>query len=126
MAAVIGTDIEGVQVVVKLPEYAQWQDRLVTTVGNLRYDPASRQVIWEIPQLARNNSEIQAEFSLNFKPLASQRNKIIVLLPVVEAQATDTVTKGSIKRSASVKTSKLEDDSVVQSVNLDAASGLIK
>jgi putative component of toxin-antitoxin plasmid stabilization module len=119
-------DLEGVRVAVKLPEYAQWQDRLVTTVGNLRYDPASRQVIWEIPQLARNNSEIQAEFSLNFKPLASQRNKIIVLLPVVEAQATDTVTKGSIKRSASVKTSKLEDDSVVQSVNLDAASGLIK
>lgn len=119
-------DLENVKVAVKLPDYAQWQEKSVASLGTLSYDQASRQVFWEIPKLSRTATELKAEFSINFKPLTAQRNKIIILLPAVEATATDALTKAAIRRNGLLKSSKLEDDLVVQSVNLDAASGLIK
>ena len=119
-------DLEAVRVAVKLPDYSSWQEKSTVSVGTLRYDAASREVIWELPKLAKVLGDATADFSLNFKPTSSQRNKIIVLLPACEATATDSITKGSIKRLSKVKTSKLEDDAIVRTVNLDAASGLVK
>lgn len=119
-------DLEAVRVAVKLPEYASWQDKLFVSAGSLRYDANSRQVIWELPKFAKALGLASADFSLNFKPSAKDRNKIIVLLPACEASATDSLTKGIIKQFSLPKTSKLEDDKIVKSVNLDAASGLVK
>ncbi len=119
-------DLEAVRVAVKLPEYASWQDKLSVSAGSLHYDANSRQVIWELPKFAKALGLASADFSLNFKPSSKDRNKIIVLLPACEASATDSLTKGIIKQFSLPKTSKLEDDKIVKSVNLDAASGLVK
>jgi len=119
-------DLETVKVAVKLPEYAKWQEKSSLSGGSIRFDETSKQVIWELQNLSKAMGEATAEFSLNFKPTTSQRNQIIILLPMCEATATDVLTKSGIRRTSKVKTSKLEDDTIVRTVNLDAASGLIK
>ncbi len=119
-------DLDTVKVVVKLPDYVSWQQKSSLSGGAIRWDAASRQVIWELQNLPKTIGEATAEFSLNFKPRADQRNQIIVLLPACEATANDMLTKTAIRRTSKIKTSKLEDDAIIRTVNLDAASGLIK
>jgi len=119
-------DLDTVKVSVKLPDYVTWQEKSQLSAGTIRWDETSRQVIWELQNLPKTAGEATAEFSINIKPKPEQKNQIIIILPMADANANDISTKGSVHRTSKVKTSKLEDDDIVRTVNLDAASGLIK
>jgi len=119
-------DLDNLQVFVKLPDYVSWQDKSSLSAGMMRFDEASRTVFWELQNMPKTMPELTAEFSININPISQQRNQIIVLLPTAEAHANDTITKSIIRRLASVKTSKLEDDEIVQAMNPVASGGLVK
>lgn len=119
-------DLNTIQMRVTLPEHVAWQEKSYLNSGSMYYDVATRQVVWEIQNMPKTTPELTAEFSVNVRPLTSQKNQIIVLLAPAEAEAIDAVTGVQVKRQAKVKTSKLEDDTIVRSVNLDAANGLIR
>lgn len=105
-------ELTDVNIEVKLPSYISWGDKGRTSVGGIRYEQDEHKVIWQIGRLPLSVYKVDGEFSINFIPSDSDRDKIMVLLPASIVKAIDNETKGNIERLASPKTTKLEDDSI--------------
>ncbi len=105
-------ELTDARVVLALPSYVAWDNNNTTNVGNIYYDNATRQVIWEIGRLPVSVYRVDAEFSISLTPSDSDRNKILVLSPGATVSATDTETKETIIKKTSPKTTKLEDDDI--------------
>ena len=104
-----------------LPKDVEWDDKNRTTVGTINFDEASRKVVWDIGRLPMDIYEVLAEFNIKIVPSENNRNKIMVLLSGTDVYAIDTVTNSEIKSIGGAKTTKLEDDDIV-----DAEGGLIR
>ncbi|MFA6194448.1 MAG: hypothetical protein WC719_01710 [Patescibacteria group bacterium] len=105
-------ELTDARVVLALPSYVVWDNNNTTNVGNIYYDNATRQVIWEIGRLPVSVYRVDAEFGISLTPSESDRNKILVLSPGATVSATDTETKETIVKKTSPKTTKLEDDDI--------------
>lgn len=105
-------ELTDARVVLALPSYVAWDNNNSTNVGNIYYDNATRQVIWEIGRLPVSVYRVDAEFGISLTPSESDRNKILVLSPGATVSATDTETKETIVKKADPKTTKLEDDDI--------------
>ncbi len=105
-------ELSDTRVVMSLPSYVEWDNNNSTKVGNLYYDNASRQVIWEIGKLPVSVYRVDAEFGISLTPSTGDRNKILVLSPGSTVSATDTETRETITKKTGPKTTKLEDDDI--------------
>jgi hypothetical protein len=105
-------ELTDTRAVFTLPPYVTWNDNSATNVGNLNYDEATRQVIWEIGRLPVSVYRVDAEFGISITPADSDRNKILVLSPGSTVSALDTETKDTITKKIGSKTTKLEDDDI--------------
>lgn len=105
-------ELTDTRVVFNLPSYVTWENSNTTNVGNLYYDAASHQVIWEVGRLPVSVYRVDAEFGLSLTPSESDRNKILVLSPGSVVNAMDTETKSLITKKLGAKTTKLEDDDI--------------
>ena len=108
-------DLNNVQISTQLPAYVVWSGKEQASLGQLRYDQANHRVIWEIDYLPTNVRQPKAEFSISITPVASNKNQIMVLLSGTKIVAQDTVTGDEISRTNSAKTTKLEDDDMIDS-----------
>lgn len=95
-----------------LPAYVNWEGAQNTNVGNIYYDEASRQVIWEIGRLPVSVYRVSSDFNISLSPSESDRNKILILSPGSVVTAMDTETKGTITVKTDGTTTKLEDDEI--------------
>jgi hypothetical protein len=95
-----------------LPDYVTWNDKNRTTVGNIYYDESGRKVVWEIGRLPVSVYEAGAEFNISITPVESDRNKVLVLIPGTNIEATDSETNSTISKVGKAKTTKLEDDPI--------------
>lgn len=95
-----------------LPDYVSWNDKNQTTVGTIYYNESNRKVIWEIGRLPVSVYEANAEFNISITPAESDRNKVLVLMPGTNVQATDSETNSTISKVGKAKTTKLEDDPI--------------
>jgi hypothetical protein len=68
--------------------------------------------------LPANNHEATGEFSIGITPRSDQKNQIIVILPGSTVTAIDNVTQARLEFTAQAKTSRLEDDTIVQTDGL--------
>jgi hypothetical protein len=100
------------RVVFNPPSYVKWDEKSTTNVGNLSYDSANHQVIWEIGRLPVSVYRADAEFGISLTPTAGDRNKILILSSGSNISATDTETKDVITKKVDAKTTKLEDDDI--------------
>lgn len=105
-----------------LPPYVTWENGNTTNVGNLYFDKASRQIIWEIGRLPLSVYRADAEFSISITPTDADRNKILILSPGSTVSAMDTETKDTIIKKIGSKTTKLEDDDIASLNN----SGIVQ
>jgi len=105
-------ELTDARVILPLPGYAVWDNNNLTSVGNIYYDSATHQVIWEIGRLPVSVYRVDAEFGISLTPAESDRNKILVLSPGATVSATDTETKETITKKTDAKTTKLEDDDI--------------
>jgi hypothetical protein len=105
-------ELSDTRVVFSLPSYVSWSNGGSTNVGNLYYDDASHSVIWEIGRLPVSVGSVAASFNISITPTAADRNKILVLSPGSTVSAMDSVTTATITKTASPKTTKLEDDDI--------------
>jgi hypothetical protein len=110
-------ELEEVKVVASLPPYVSWDDKSRATVGSIYYDAENHRVIWDIGRMPLNLFRADAEFNISVVPTADDVDKIIVLKPGSRLTAKDTVTGAEIIRITDAKTSKLEDDQIVQQNN---------
>ncbi|MBU4374946.1 hypothetical protein KKH38_00340 [Patescibacteria group bacterium] len=108
-------ELSGLQVIANLPNYVKWDNKNRASAGNIQYDSETGNVVWQIGRLPNTVYRADAEFNISITPAADDINKIMVLLPGTIAQAVDYETKDSINKTGSAKTTKLEDDDIVES-----------
>ena len=105
-------ELSDVRVTLDLPSNVSWDERNSTNVGNIFYDSANNQMIWEIGRLPVSVYRADAEFGISILPSSGDINKILVLSPGAVVSANDTETNSQMIRKTSVKTTKLEDDDI--------------
>jgi len=105
-------ELREAKAVFSLPAYVSFAGKETTDVGGLRYDSASRQIIWDIGLLPVSRYRAEASFDISISPSDNDRDKILVLSPGSSVSAIDSDTGGLIERKTSAKTSKLEDDDI--------------
>jgi len=107
-------ELNDLQVLVDLPHYVKWDNKNRASVGNLKYDQESHKVTWQIGRLPTTVYRADAEFNINITPEEDDKNKIMVLLPGTIIQAIDSETNAAINKVCKAKTTKLEDDEIVE------------
>lgn len=105
-------ELSDVRVTLDLPANVAWDERNSTNVGNIFYDSANNQMIWEIGRLPVSVYRADAEFGISILPSSGDINKILVLSPGAVISANDTETNSLMINKTSVKTTKLEDDDI--------------
>ena len=111
-------DLRDIEVVGELPDYVSWGGKNQSSIGEVSYDEETRQVRWHIDRLPANNHEATGEFSIGITPRSDQKNQIIVILSGSTVTAIDNVTQARLEFTAQAKTSRLEDDTIVQTDGL--------
>jgi len=119
-------DINQIKVSVKLPDYVSWPNKSRAAVGTIEYNQTERIVSWVIPALSLIDEEASVEFSLAVNPTDKERRQLLVLLNQPQIEAVDAVTGDKLIRQGGVKTSKLEDDPLVATGDVDINGGLVK
>lgn len=107
-------ELRELRIVYNLPTHVSFVGKENYNVGNLYYDDSSRQVIWDIGFLPSSQYFVDAAFSLSIQPAEEDRNKILVLSPGSIVSAIDTETGSIINKKTKPKTSRLEDDEIVE------------
>ncbi len=108
-------DLTDARVAVTLPDYVSWDDKSLSSVGTVVYDPDTNRVIWQIGRLPDTVTNASAEFSVKITPAEADRNKIMVITPGSTVTATDSETKTELTKTTGAKTTRLEDDNIANS-----------
>ena len=119
-------DLNNIEVSLKLPDYVDWGDKSKLSAGSLNYDAGSRTISWRLGQLGAGQDAATAEFDLAVNPTDKQRRQLLVIMPKAKITAMDSVTNSPLAKEGKVKTSKLEDDNLINSGDLDNNGGLVK
>lgn len=101
--------LDNVTVTATLPAGVEWNDGVVTSLGNLSFDSTSRTVSWELANVAANES-VTAEFSLNFTPVEADVGKFVKLLSASALNATDAETKAAVTDEFELLTTEIPTD----------------
>jgi hypothetical protein len=119
-------DLNNIVVSLQLPDYVSWGEKHQASAGDLSYDEASRTIFWRVAQLAAGQDAVTADFDLAVTPTNAQSNQLLVIMPKAQITAMDSVTSSQISQESAVKTSKLEDDPIVNASDIDNNGGLVK
>lgn len=98
---------------ITLPANVSWDGKNRSSSGSLFYDSQANQVVWQIGRLPVMTYQAGAEFNVNIKPAETDRNKLMIILPGTSITAIDGETKMQINKTLKAKTTKLEDDDLV-------------
>jgi len=104
-----------VEVKTSLPAYINWVGvKDETTLGTpLKYDEATRQVIWQIESLSAN-TQVMASFNVAVTPNDTQVNQLLILTNPVSLSATEQGTNNLVAKTTNLLTSDLLGDPVEQ------------
>lgn len=119
-------NLSSVNVTTILPPYAKAVGELKASLGSLSYDQANRRLVWNLARLDKLSSGVKAEFNLEITPTDQQRNQLLILLPKQTVSAHDDDSGSIINKDAPLKTSRLEDDDLIEAANIDLNNGLVK
>jgi len=107
-------NLKRVQVSTDLPDNVKWNGKEKSNVGRLRYDQYDHRIIWEIDEVNVFDEEPIAEFSISLTPTTDDADKIMILLNGTKIVAMDTETNENITKTNKAKTTKLEDDTMIE------------
>ncbi len=108
-------ELKSVEVYSDLPKYVTWAGKAQTSVGSIEYDAVNHRAVWKIGRLPIIVSSAKAEFSISITPQTSDVGKIMVLSSGATIKAIDKETDTEITQTTKPKTTKLEDDDIVNS-----------
>jgi len=113
-------ELNDLKISLTLPANVSWGGKNRSSIGEVDYDAAANQVVWQIGRLPITVYKADAEFNLNLTPTEADRNKVMLILPGTKITAVDGETNMPINKTLKDKTSKLEDD------NLASGDGLVQ
>jgi len=105
-------EVKDVKVKTELPLNIVWEDKFLTSVGVLEYDPRDNTVTWKIPKILPNKGfdELNAWFDIAVIPEERDAGKLLLLTKESILSAVDTVTNSGVAELSRSITSNLEDD----------------
>lgn len=96
-----------------LPD-SKWEDKFLSTVGALVYNPSDNSITWKIPKISSNKTfeELNAWFDVSITPKADQAGKLVLIIADSSLTAKDNVTNSPISLVGRGVTTNLEDDPI--------------
>ena len=105
---------EAQQIVVtsKLSQDVTWEAKMLSSTGQINYNPTDRVVSWTIASVApkQTHDDINAWFDISVTPKSDQVGKLLLLTSETNLAATDGMTNAPIVGLKRSVTSNLEDD----------------
>jgi hypothetical protein len=101
--------LEDIVVTATVPANVSFDDRILSSLGNVQYDSASQIVRWDIAALAANESAT-AEFTVKLVPGQEDVGTFVKLLSGTVLQATDAETDTSVDATADILTTEIPED----------------
>lgn len=108
-------ELSNVSVSLKLPNHVSFEDKIVTSIGNIIYSKETNSVEWSIGQMPINIQRANAEFAISVIPNENDINKIMILSSGAKVNAFDNEANIELQTSSGAKTTRLEDDSTAVS-----------
>lgn len=105
-------EVTDVVVKTNLAADVKWEDKFLTSAGEVIYNPQDQSVIWKIVKIPPNKSfdDIGAWFDVSIIPKSDQAGKLVLLVTNTNLSAKDSVTKSAISHFGLSITTNLEDD----------------
>ena len=105
-------ELDKTKITLALPPNTSFEGRVKVQAGSIYYDQAVNQVVWDLGRVPLSVASVTGEFNLSLIPVASDKNKILIISPGSAVSAIDLENNSEIKLNTTPKTSKLEDDDI--------------
>lgn len=102
-------ELEDITVSATLPPDVTWDDRVLSSLGNLQFDAATQTVRWEVSSLPANE-EATAEFTVKLIPGEEDVGTFVKLLSGTVLGATDAETDTAVEAEAESLTTEIPED----------------
>lgn len=103
-------EIENLRVSTILPENISWSNKYEITAGELKFDEATREVVWTLNRMPLDVTNLGINFEVTVTPTAAEKGKLLTLLLGTNLTATDKSTGGIITKITDALTSNLDGD----------------
>lgn len=103
-------DLDNVRVQALLPPHVTWKNQFDVDLGNITFDEDSRMVVWNITQLPKNISHLDATFSISINPDGNDVGTFVKLMSGSTMTAKDTVTNATLTTATESITTELPED----------------
>lgn len=111
-------ELTNIKVTAILPDYVSWTNKTNFAKGNIGYNSATREISWTLNRLPVDLKEAVGDFEIAFTPTADHAEKIIILVPNIKLEATDSETGGQISKTIGSLTTDLVNDPNAQNKGL--------
>lgn len=102
-------ELENISVSATIPPDVTWDDRILTSTGNVQFDAATQTVRWDIATLPMNESA-SAEFTVKLIPGEEDVATFVKLLSGSVLSATDAATDSLVEAQADTCTTEVPED----------------
>jgi len=109
-------NVENVRMTAKLPSNVFWSNRENHDSGDLSYNAATNEVVWNISRLEKSASPTVAFFNVDITPSNDNIGRILILLSDIKLSAKDSDTGAVINKEHKAITTAF-DDPIVGKVN---------
>lgn len=102
-------DVENFQLKAKLPNNVTWSNKENQEIGDLSYNGATNEVVWNISNLKRSSKPFFGSFNVTIKPTAADLGRILILLSSINLSAKDVSTGTMITKEIKPITTNFND-----------------
>ena len=102
-------DVEDIKLRAKLPSNIFWANKENHDTGDLSFNAATNEVMWNISSLERSSDLVNASFNVNITPSENDRGRILIMLSNISLSAKDSDTGSSINKSSQAITTSFDD-----------------
>ena len=112
-------EVKDVEVKTTLPKNIIWTGKTFVSAGNsLKFDPNTREVVWQINRVPPHTGQLfaglEANFEISVTPTQEDIGLLLILTNKSESTATDTFTGSSLAKTTEIITSELLNDPQVK------------
>jgi len=94
----------------KLPKGVELTDRRSLLAGDLKYNSATRQIVWMVPELKNQSDSYRVGFEVSFTPVVDQLGKTPIILNNIKYYALDSLLNTNVGSSLPNLSTNLDDD----------------
>lgn len=107
-------EVENLRVSALLPENIVWSNKFEIEAGEIKFDKATREVVWTLNRMPVNVQSLGVNFEVIVTPIEADKGKLLILLSNISLEAKDKSTGGVIRKTENELTSNLDGDPMAE------------